>query len=260
MVMPRSRSMSIRSRYWALACRGSSTPVSRSIWSASVDLPWSMWAMIEKLRMRSGGVSPGWAGDRGHGLLSVRSGFAGRILPWPRRRPALGPRPARSAGQDVADRRLSACGDDLKYCMASSLVAVLSSLLRVLTIHIGHMVLSAKTARNSTVWSRAPETARFGAFSRPWLGCRFGCLRGRHGRVALHLPISRRKRWISGLPPWSCSSPLFTVVAPIGAPGEHRQRPVAVDLGLHRQLAAAADLHHRQSGCDDRDPAGRRRP
>jgi hypothetical protein len=42
MVMPRSRSMSMRSRYWARIDRSSTTPVNWSIRSASVDLPWSM--------------------------------------------------------------------------------------------------------------------------------------------------------------------------------------------------------------------------
>ena len=55
-VMPRSRSMSIRSRYCARALRSSTTPVSCSIRSASVDLPWSMWAMMQKLRMVAGSV------------------------------------------------------------------------------------------------------------------------------------------------------------------------------------------------------------
>src|SRR3954451_7053767 len=58
-VMPRSRSMSIRSRYWARALRSSTTPVSCSMRSASVDLPWSMWAMMQKLRMMAGSVRPG---------------------------------------------------------------------------------------------------------------------------------------------------------------------------------------------------------
>jgi len=31
--------------------------VSWSIRSASVDLPWSMWAMMQKFRIRSGGVA-----------------------------------------------------------------------------------------------------------------------------------------------------------------------------------------------------------
>src|SRR4051795_8666771 len=60
MVMPRSRSMSIRSRYWARALRSSTTPVSCSIRSANVDLPWSMWAMMQKFRMIAGSVLPGW--------------------------------------------------------------------------------------------------------------------------------------------------------------------------------------------------------
>src|SRR3712207_1221085 len=59
MVMPRSRSMSIRSRYWARICRASMIPVTSSIRSASVDLPWSMWAMMQKFRMRAGSVEAG---------------------------------------------------------------------------------------------------------------------------------------------------------------------------------------------------------
>src|SRR4051812_8705665 len=57
-VMPRSRSMSIRSRYCARIERSSTTPVICSIRSASVDLPWSMWAMMQKLRIRAGSVAP----------------------------------------------------------------------------------------------------------------------------------------------------------------------------------------------------------
>ncbi|KSU57674.1 hypothetical protein AS181_13545 [Gordonia sp. SGD-V-85] len=48
--------MSIRSRYCARICRSSTTPVSCSIRSASVDLPWSMWAMMQKFRIRAGSV------------------------------------------------------------------------------------------------------------------------------------------------------------------------------------------------------------
>src|SRR4051794_31421658 len=58
-VMPRSRSMSIRSRYCARMARASTTPVICSIRSASVDLPWSMWAMMQKFRISSGGVADG---------------------------------------------------------------------------------------------------------------------------------------------------------------------------------------------------------
>src|SRR5438093_769524 len=57
MVIPRSRSMSIRSRYCARMSRSSTTPVNCNIRSASVDFPWSMWAMMQKLRICSGGVN-----------------------------------------------------------------------------------------------------------------------------------------------------------------------------------------------------------
>ena len=56
-VMPRSRSMSMRSRYCARMSRASTTPVSCSMRSASVDLPWSMWAMMQKFRICAGGVN-----------------------------------------------------------------------------------------------------------------------------------------------------------------------------------------------------------
>src|SRR6187402_1530476 len=51
MVMPRSRSRSMASRTWASISRAWSAPVTSRMRSARVDLPWSMWAMIEKLRM-----------------------------------------------------------------------------------------------------------------------------------------------------------------------------------------------------------------
>ena len=60
MVMPRSRSMSIRSRYWARMSRGWTTPVAWSMRSARVDLPWSMCAMMQKLRSRACSVAAGW--------------------------------------------------------------------------------------------------------------------------------------------------------------------------------------------------------
>src|SRR5687767_409784 len=56
MVMPRSRSRSIESSTCSAISRSASPP---HIWmkrSASVDLPWSMCAMMEKLRMRCWGV------------------------------------------------------------------------------------------------------------------------------------------------------------------------------------------------------------
>src|SRR6186997_506537 len=54
--MPFSRSRSIESRTWLVIWRGSMACVSSSNRSASVDLPWSMWAMIEKLRSRAWGM------------------------------------------------------------------------------------------------------------------------------------------------------------------------------------------------------------
>ena len=76
-VMPRSRSMSMRSRYWARISRSETTPVICSIRSANVDLPWSMWAMMQKLRMFSGGVAAGSRGFRARGDMSGRFYGAG---------------------------------------------------------------------------------------------------------------------------------------------------------------------------------------
>ena len=54
MVMPRSRSRSIESSTCSIISRCDSAPVTSSSRSASVDLPWSMCAMMEKLRMNCG--------------------------------------------------------------------------------------------------------------------------------------------------------------------------------------------------------------
>jgi hypothetical protein len=54
MVMPRSRSMSIESRIWSRASRAETALVAWRSRSARVLLPWSMWAMMEKLRICSG--------------------------------------------------------------------------------------------------------------------------------------------------------------------------------------------------------------
>src|SRR5256885_13906557 len=50
MVIPRSRLSSMFARYWSCASRSLTVPVFPSNRSDSVDLPWSMCAMIEKLR------------------------------------------------------------------------------------------------------------------------------------------------------------------------------------------------------------------
>ncbi len=73
MVMPRSRSMSIRSRYWARISRSATTPVSCSIRSASVDLPWSMWAMMQKFRICAGAVKV-WSAKLLMGISWYRCG------------------------------------------------------------------------------------------------------------------------------------------------------------------------------------------
>src|ERR1039457_6657365 len=59
MVMPRSRSRSMVSRTCSIISRCESAPVISSSRSASVDLPWSMCAMIEKLRMNWGSMRCG---------------------------------------------------------------------------------------------------------------------------------------------------------------------------------------------------------
>ena len=82
-VMPRSRSMSIRSRYCARIMRSSTTPVSCSIRSASVDLPWSMWAMTQKFRISSGAVNV-WSANERHSV-SIQVG----LPPWSHARRVL---------------------------------------------------------------------------------------------------------------------------------------------------------------------------
>src|SRR5450759_3919016 len=57
MVMPRSRSRSILSRSCSFMSRAATVPVTARTRSASVDLPWSMWAMMLKLRMWSSEVT-----------------------------------------------------------------------------------------------------------------------------------------------------------------------------------------------------------
>src|SRR5579864_7888472 len=57
MVMPRSRSRSMESSTWACISRAVSDPVSSSRRSASVDLPWSICAIIAKLRMKAASMS-----------------------------------------------------------------------------------------------------------------------------------------------------------------------------------------------------------
>src|SRR4051794_26768924 len=76
-VMPRSRSMSILSRYCARMCRESTSPVRSSIRSANVDLPWSMWAMMQKFRMRAGSVDTHHRGTSRRSRLPMLGGGRG---------------------------------------------------------------------------------------------------------------------------------------------------------------------------------------
>src|SRR5450759_2548322 len=64
-VIPRSRSSSILSRSCSFMSRAATVPVTSRTRSASVDLPWSMWAMMLKLRMWSSAVTT--ANDTGCG-------------------------------------------------------------------------------------------------------------------------------------------------------------------------------------------------
>src|SRR4051794_11408426 len=62
--MPFSRSRSIESSTWLVIWRASMACVSSRIRSANVDLPWSTWAMIEKLRRQAWGMVLGRGGIR----------------------------------------------------------------------------------------------------------------------------------------------------------------------------------------------------
>src|SRR3954470_12140943 len=85
MVIPRSRSSSIESSSCSRMSREATVWVISRMRSASVDLPWSMWAMIEKLRMRLWSdkrpprIEAG-SGDRHHGDPPVgeEAGRSGR--------------------------------------------------------------------------------------------------------------------------------------------------------------------------------------
>src|SRR5689334_22312686 len=55
-VMPRSRSRSMESSTCSCISRSESAPVISSKRSASVDLPWSMCAMMQKFRMNCGSM------------------------------------------------------------------------------------------------------------------------------------------------------------------------------------------------------------
>jgi hypothetical protein len=66
MVMPRSRSSSMESSTCCFISRALKPPQRWIRRSAKVDLPWSMWAMIAKLRMCEGSVMDSEIGPPGN--------------------------------------------------------------------------------------------------------------------------------------------------------------------------------------------------
>src|SRR5712691_2818236 len=76
MVIPRSFSRSIESSTWSTAFFASMVPVRDRSRSARVDLPWSMWATMEKLRIRSIAIR-----------LRIARPCAGRRVPTPLQNP-----------------------------------------------------------------------------------------------------------------------------------------------------------------------------
>src|SRR5688572_31681532 len=77
--MPRSRSSSIESSTCSAISRSASPP---HIWmkrSASVDLPWSMCAMMEKFRMRERSVNA-WPCKRSAILAQLGNRFRGEAV------------------------------------------------------------------------------------------------------------------------------------------------------------------------------------
>ena len=92
-VMPRSRSMSIESRYCSRMSRGSTAPHRSRMRSDSVVLPWSMWAMMRDSavgadRSRSDGPSRSHDGRRAVATTADSPCAAGSptVSPYPGRR------------------------------------------------------------------------------------------------------------------------------------------------------------------------------
>ncbi len=96
MVMPRSRSRSMVSSNCSRMSRSATVPVRWRKRSASVDLPWSMWAMMQKLRMRARSVirpqGRRWNGSaaqtaalyRGRAVVTLRRSRSQRfVAAWP---------------------------------------------------------------------------------------------------------------------------------------------------------------------------------
>src|SRR5262245_42830217 len=139
MVMPRSFSRSIESSTWSTAFLASMVPVSDKRRSARVDLPWSMWATMEKLRINSMVIwlriprpcardasaavpcsavgsdlaeTRGGPDDRGaRAALQAGVGGHGGVALDDRGRAQLGPRAHPDAGADDAVAQNGLCAD-----------------------------------------------------------------------------------------------------------------------------------------------------
>src|SRR5690606_12657409 len=120
MVIPRSRSRSMLSRTWASISRAWRAPVVSRKRSASVDLPWSMCAMIEKLRtlLCINAVPEGYpviiphsahaAGAPGSRLFRYRPGASQLMWNWLRRWGRSDGIPEYSALRETPNRGLPA--------------------------------------------------------------------------------------------------------------------------------------------------------
>ena len=82
MVIPRSRSISIESSTCSFISRAVRPPHSCISRSAKVDLPWSIWAMIEKLRIWERGVGALMDGYVGEQMALGQAGSEGLGDPY----------------------------------------------------------------------------------------------------------------------------------------------------------------------------------
>ena len=90
---------------WSSISRSVRAPVRSRMRSASVDLPWSIWAMMEKLRIRSGRMSAGTLTSGRAGQYSLRPerpfpGLSADPCIHARQKPWLDSSPPRAASHD----------------------------------------------------------------------------------------------------------------------------------------------------------------
>src|SRR5262249_54733833 len=141
MVMPRSRSRSMSSRNCDDISRFDTVPVRSRRRSASVDLPWSMCAMIEKLRMcavsRGGLPGPASDGPYGRAAASASTAAAGASAG------AARAEELHRARQTVAQRHLGPPAEDLAGATdvdhAAALLAALRRPVTDLGAAAGHL-------------------------------------------------------------------------------------------------------------------------